>query len=39
VWVQRKGEEFFWGVEFLRLDANDSNPLNVIIKDLTVTAM
>jgi hypothetical protein len=39
VWVQRKGGEFFWGVEFLRLDANDSNPLNVIIKDLTVTAM
>jgi hypothetical protein len=39
VWVQRKGIDFFWGVEFLRLDANDSNPLNVIIKDLSAQAM
>jgi hypothetical protein len=39
VWVQRKGVEFFWGVEFLRLDSNDSNPLNVIIKDLSTQAM
>jgi hypothetical protein len=39
VWVQRKGVDFFWGVEFLRLDANDNNPLNVIIKDLNAQAM
>lgn len=39
VWVQRKGVEFFWGVEFLRLDSTDSNPLNVIIKDLSTQAM
>ncbi len=39
IWVQRKGGEFFWGVEFLRLDANDGNPLNVIIKDLSAQAM
>jgi hypothetical protein len=38
VWVQRKGEDFFWGVEFLRLDSNDNNPLNVIIKDLSAQA-
>ncbi|HUI91870.1 MAG TPA: PilZ domain-containing protein [Chitinivibrionales bacterium] len=39
VWVQRKGVDFFWGVEFIRLDSNDSNPLNVIIKDLNTQAM
>jgi hypothetical protein len=39
VWVQRKGGDFYWGVEFLRLNANDNNPLNVIIKDLTAQAM
>jgi hypothetical protein len=39
VWVHRKGVDFFWGVEFLRLDVNDHNPLNVIIKDLNSQAM
>lgn len=39
VWVQRKGHDFFWGVEFLRLDSHDQNPLNVIIKDLSTQAM
>lgn len=39
MWVLRKGGEFYWGVEFLRLDVNDNNPLNVIIKDLSAQAM
>ncbi len=39
VWVQRKGAEFLWGVEFIRLDSKDNNPLNVIIKDLSTQAM
>lgn len=39
MWVRRKGAEFFWGVEFLRPDANDDNPLNVLIRDLSIQAM
>jgi hypothetical protein len=39
VWVQRKGDGFYWGVEFIKLDDSEHNPLNVIIKDLSVQAM
>jgi hypothetical protein len=39
VWVQRKGIEYFWGIEFIKMDNKDNNPLNVIIRDLSKQAM
>jgi hypothetical protein len=38
-WVQRVGSDFVWGIEFIKIDERNDDPLNVIIRQIKNQAM